>query len=222
MLVALAICNSYAIEPSKDMGNKDINSITQQMNNTTLDNVQSNINNINNPQTSVAHSPLFDIKKLITTKHFIKMNEDEKDWARLDAYDRLSKASQEFWQTVITEKKITDTTKAKLYCSQSLRLCVLMGVDPLNVIFDELKFNINPSCLVNSDLYLSSEQLSELKEQVIQCVNVTRRHVLGIRAIQEHLNMNNSNLAERVYWKLYHKKNVNLDAVLKNLQKKNP
>ena len=30
------------------MGNKDINSITQQMNNTTLDNVQSNINNDNN------------------------------------------------------------------------------------------------------------------------------------------------------------------------------
>ena len=56
-LMALAVSCSYGMEPIKDIENKEVNSITQQMNNITLNNVQNNTNDINNLQTSVVQPP---------------------------------------------------------------------------------------------------------------------------------------------------------------------
>ena len=204
ILSILAVGSSYAIEPSKDVVNKDINSITQQMNNTTLNNVQNNTSNINNPQTSVAQPPLFDIKKLVTTKHFKDMTNDEKDWARLNAYDQFSKKCQKFWQTVIAEKKITDISKGQLYFNQAFQICVITGIDPASVLFDELKYNIGKSCLVDSKLYLSDDQLSALKAQVTQCVSIMQRHFRGFDRVQERFNIQDRNLAEIIYWYNYY------------------
>ncbi len=244
--MVLAISSSYGIEINKNTENNIAESITQQMNSITLNNAQSSINNgdtnnatntqtygnqpptaqlfstqLSNIQTNGNNTSdnLFDIKKLITTKHFIKMNDDEKDWARLDAYDRLSKASQEFWQTIIAEKNITDITKAKLYCSSGYKLCVLVGIDPLNVIFDELKFNINSSCLVDTNLYVSSTQLSALKAQINQCTEIIKRYWQGIIFVMRRLNTDNADYATNIYFRWKH---LNSSKIQNNSCKKKP
>ena len=196
------------MEINKNTGNNSTENVTQQLSNITLDNTENDqLSSVQQPNNQ---PPLFDIKKLITTKHFIKMNEDERDWARLDAYERLSAESQKFWQTVIAEKNITDTTKGRLYFSSGYRLCVLVGINPLNVIFDELKFNIDPSCLIDSIAYLSSQQLSDLKTQINQCTEIMKRYWQGIIFVMRRLNTDNTDYAASIYfqWKHLHSSKI--------------
>lgn len=163
ILMALAVSSNYGMEPIKDIENKNVNSITQQMNNITLDSVQNNTNDINstnniqlsNIQASGSQvldaqttsvQPLFDIVNLAKTKQFKDMTHDEKDWMRLRAYDNFSKSCQTFIQIAFTIKDVTKALKDKFYNTITIRFCIMTGLKPRQIFEDELKFNIDKTC----------------------------------------------------------------------------
>ena len=163
ILMALAVSSNYGMEPIKDIENKNVNSITQQMNNITLDSVQNNTNDINstnniqlsNIQASGSQvldaqttsvQPLFDIINLAKTKQFKDMTHDEKDWMRLRAYDNFSKSCQTFIQIAFTIKDVTKALKDKFYNTITIRFCIMTGLKPRQIFEDELKFNIDKTC----------------------------------------------------------------------------
>lgn len=216
ILSILVIGNCYAIEPIKESSGK--NSIQQNTeevkNNMDISDINDipDISDINSHNYSAANeikteSNLFNIRELIAIKHFRKMTNDERDWARLFQYNLLSRACQKFWQRVIADGKVTKENKDFLYDAQGFRMCLLEGIDPIDVLFDELKFNIDPSCWVHSN-FPNADQLETLKEEIATYLDSFVKHLLNIRILQEKVNTDNTALVASVYIKRL-KKSIN-------------
>lgn len=213
------------MEPDKDVvSNNNIQQNTEEIksNNICISDINDvpDISDINSHNYSVVNkteteSNLFNIRELIAIKHFRKMTNDERDWAQLFQYNLLSLACQKFWQQIIADGKITKKAKDFLYDAQGFRMCLLEGIDPIDVLFDELKFNIEPSCLVNSN-FPNANQLENLRDEIATYLDNFVKHLLSIRTLQEEFNTDNTAFVTNVYLKKLKKSMITLGNSIKN------
>ena len=183
--------NIIRVKASTDEDNKIsvINDIPEEfiyLNRYKIDQRSNNINNTNNIQISASKNtnniwcsninktdaqndskPLFNFDSL-KNKFFIDMTPDEQNWLQLIAYDMFSKSCQDFYQKILRQKELTDRDKEELFKAPGFTLCISADINPLRVLNDEIRFNLNPVCLMVSNLEKVQKQVWDFTDEVIR------------------------------------------------------
>ena len=96
------------------------------------------------------------------------MTPAEQNWLQLIAYDMFSKSCQDFYQKILRQKELTDRDKEELFKAPGFTLCISADINPLRVLNDEIRFNLNPVCLMVSNLEKVQKQVWDFTDEVIR------------------------------------------------------
>ena len=166
-------------------------------------NVINKIDSINTESVFDIKALLADIKILKKNKKLAQLDDNKKDWFKLYTYDKFSRMCQNFWQEVMRSSVITESMINNLCTSKDFFNCVILGITPLTVLKDEIKFNVDPKCVIKSHLFQLKDRALYLSHMVTRHTKRIRYHRNKTQALQERLQTDDIKMVNKSYWDNY-------------------